>query len=100
MLIGIVGAPNNFQDMIVVNSSKYSKYELSNLQNVQFTYWNNTVIPSWLETGNSNQSQDTVYWLKIAPSFQGVNSLTVYMDFGNMTRDFFNNMNTGEAPGL
>ncbi len=41
-----------FQQMVMVNSSYYSKYENNNLSNVEFTYQNGTVIPSWLESGN------------------------------------------------
>ena len=41
-----------FQQMIIVNSSEYSGYEATNLQNIQFSYSNGTIIPSWLESGN------------------------------------------------
>ena len=32
--------------------SAYSKYEAPNLQDIQFSYSNGTIIPSWLESGN------------------------------------------------
>ncbi len=44
--------PSPFQQVITINSSAYSKYEASNLQDIQFSYSNGTVIPSWLESGN------------------------------------------------
>lgn len=43
-----------YQQMIIVNSSLYAKYEAPNLQNIEFFYANGTIIPSWLESGNSN----------------------------------------------
>ncbi len=44
--------PSPFQQRVAVNSSIYLDYEDSNLQNVQFSYPNGTIIPSWLEGGN------------------------------------------------
>ncbi len=44
--------PSPFQQNLVVNSSGYLPYESNNLTNVQFSYENGTVIPSWLEGGN------------------------------------------------
>ncbi|MGB9730125.1 MAG: hypothetical protein ACPL1B_09720, partial [Thermoprotei archaeon] len=49
-----VSTQSPYQQMIVVNSSLYSRYEASNLQNIEFFYPNGTIIPSWLEMGNSN----------------------------------------------
>ncbi|MGC9146151.1 MAG: WD40/YVTN/BNR-like repeat-containing protein, partial [Nitrososphaeria archaeon] len=43
-----------YQQLVLINSSEYSKYEATNLQNVEFFYANGTVIPSWLQSGNSN----------------------------------------------
>ncbi len=44
--------PSPFQQIVYVNSSAYSAYEASDLQNVQFSYPNGTVIPSWIQSGN------------------------------------------------
>ncbi len=44
--------PSPFQQMVSVNSSEYSTYESAGLNNVQFSYTNGTIIPSWLESGN------------------------------------------------
>ncbi len=41
-----------FQEKLVINSNKYGAYEAPNLANVQFTYLNGTIIPSWLEGGD------------------------------------------------
>ncbi len=48
----LTATPSPFQQMITINSSAYSKYEASNLQDIQFSYLNGTIIPSWLESGN------------------------------------------------
>ncbi len=41
-----------FQQMVKINSSHYSGYENNNLSNIEFTYPNGTIIPSWLESGD------------------------------------------------
>ena len=41
-----------FQQEVTVNSSQYLQYEANNISNIQFSYSNGTVIPSWLESGN------------------------------------------------
>ncbi|MGP8057335.1 MAG: hypothetical protein ACLP9K_07040, partial [Nitrososphaerales archaeon] len=45
--------PSPFQQMITVNSAQFGSYEASSLQNVAFFYSNGTIVPSWLESGNS-----------------------------------------------
>ena len=47
-----VPTPNEYQQLVIVNSSTYSKFEAPNLDNVEFFYANGTVIPSWLESYN------------------------------------------------
>ena len=44
--------PVPFQQEVVVDSSAYSQFENPSLSNVQFSYPNGTIIPSWLEGGN------------------------------------------------
>lgn len=94
-----VATPKPFQQMLQINSSKYSSMEASNLDNVEFIYSNGTVIPSWLESGASNTSSDSVYWLKLnGISANGYSE--VYMVFANPSRNMFNGVITGEAPNL
>ena len=91
-----------FQQMLSFNSSKYSGYENSRLSNIMFTYQNGSVIPSWLESGNSNRSNNTVYWLKIK-SIPSKSGITIYMIFNRTLLQYannFNNKTTGEAPQL
>ena len=94
-----VAIPSPFQVMIQVNSTEYSVYEAADLSNIAFAYSNGTVIPSWLESGNSNSSTDTVYWLKVG-RIPVKSTMTVFMDFYPVTDNVLNNMTTGEAPQL
>ncbi|MDE1859941.1 MAG: hypothetical protein KGH67_05455, partial [Candidatus Micrarchaeota archaeon] len=83
-----------------VNPSTYKSYETANLQNIEFFYANGTIIPSWLESGNSNSSSSAVYWLKIAPGIGPNGNFVVYMGFASTSANLFNKVNTGEAPQL
>ena len=103
--IGITNAESSatasgFQQMLVVNSSNYTGYEAQNLQNIEFSYQNGTTIPSWLESGNSNTSTETIYWLKLDTPIPAHGSQTVWMEFANRTTNLFNNVTTGVAPQL
>ncbi len=89
-----------FQQMVNVNSSLYKAYEAGNLDNIEFFYNNYTIIPSWLESGNSNTAVNTTYWLNISQGIPAHSSITVYMGFANLTTNLFNNLTTGEAPQL
>ncbi len=94
-----VATPNPFQQMIVVNSALYAKYEASDLSNVAFSYNNGTIAPSWLASGNSNISTNTIYWVKL-DSISAGSSTTVYMNFFPTTSNVLNSQTTGEAPEL
>ena len=87
--------PAPFQQMVIVNMNNYNSYASSNLSNIEFTYPNGTIIPSWRENGTSN-SQTVLYWLKLG-SFT---TTTVYMDFFSTASNVLNTVNTGEAPQL
>jgi hypothetical protein len=65
-------------------------------QNVEFFYYNGTVIPSWLE---SYTGSNALWWLKIAAIPAG-SSETVYVGFATASVSLFNTVNTGEAPQL
>jgi hypothetical protein len=87
--------PSPFQQMVTVNMNNYNSYASSNLSNIEFTYPNGTIIPSWGENGTSN-SQVVTYWLKLG-SFT---TTTVDMDFFSTSSNVLNTVNTGEAPQL
>jgi hypothetical protein len=93
--------PNPFQDMLTVNSLAYQSYEAANLDNIEFFYANGTIVPSWLESGNSNTATNTIYWLKVPGAFiPASSSNTLYMGFAANTVSLFNTQSTGEAPQL
>ena len=65
-------------------------------QNVEFFYYNGTVIPSWLESYTSSYA---IWWLKLG-SIPASSSITVYMGIAPSSTNLFNNVNDGEAPQL
>ncbi len=97
-----------FQQMIEVNAQSYASYESGGMQNVEFSYANGTIIPSWFEGSLANESKTTslnestndVYWLKIANGIPAKSSITVYMDFAEVSKNLLNSNITGEAPQL
>ncbi len=91
--------PPDFQEEIIINSSKYKEYEAPALSNIKFEYPNGTIVNSWLESNNSYNSSHTIYWLKIG-SIPPHNETTVYMLFLNKSTNVFNNNTIGEAPEL
>jgi len=93
-------APNPFQQMVVIDSSKYSAYEAPNLQNVIWYYPNGTIIPAWIESGASSSSHATVWWLRLR-GFPAHSSLTIYMGFAAPNASFLSTEGpTGTAPQL
>ena len=89
-----------FQQMITINSSNYSSYLASNLQNVNFQDGNGNIIPSWLESGNSNTSTSTIYWVSLTNGIGASSSVTIYYCIYATTVNCFNTTNTGVAPQL
>ena len=92
--------PIPFQQMITMNSAAYASYEAPNLQNVEFYNSNGAVIPSWLESGNSNTSTNTIYWLKLVNGIPANSSVTVNMGFASPSTNLLSTQTTGEAPQL
>ena len=89
--------PNIYQQRLVINNAQYQAKEAANLQNIIFTYTNGTIIPSWLETGNSNTSTQTEYWLSMA-GMPADSSVTINMLILPQQLNMFNNFRTGESP--
>ncbi|MFI5412392.1 MAG: hypothetical protein ACHQX1_00695 [Candidatus Micrarchaeales archaeon] len=94
---------SNFQQMIVLNTSyyPYSANLVSTLMNVEFTYSNGTIVPSWLESTGSNTVSNAIYWLKLSSGIAANSNVTVYMVIMPITRNLFNkNKEICEAPTL
>ncbi len=92
--------PLPFQQIININPSLYEAYESGNLDNIEFFYANGTIIPSWLESGNSNTSTSTYYWLKLNNGIPASSSITIYMGIAPIGTNIFNGNTIGEAPQL
>ena len=91
--------PSPFQQMVNFTSSDpgFSSIATGNFgQNVEFFYYNGTIIPSWLENYTSNHA---LWWLKIAAIPAG-SSETVYVGFAPASTNLFNTVNDGEAPQI
>ncbi len=91
--------PSPFQQMINFTSSDpgFSSIATGNFgQNVEFFYYNGTIIPSWLENYTSTNG---LWWLKVA-AIPGGSSETVYVGFAQASTNLFNTVNDGEAPQI
>ncbi len=92
---------NPFNERVTVDSERYASLEGANLQNVMWFASNGSVIPSWIESGDSNSNTGTVYWLKISASLGAYSFMDIYMGFGSLSEDFLSNTsNEGVAPQL
>ncbi|MGC8571849.1 MAG: hypothetical protein ACP5LH_01020, partial [Candidatus Micrarchaeia archaeon] len=70
--------PTPFQQMILLPESDFGgcvQYN-NNFADFAFTYTNGTVIPSWIE---SNDSNTLIIWLKIKKGIPASSSITIYM---------------------
>lgn len=96
--------PVNFQQMITVNSSLYTASENSGLQNVEFSTGpgaTGTILQAWIESGASNASSATVYWVNLGANTiaSGGGTRTIYINF--MSTSIMSSAGpTGEAPQL
>ena len=99
-----------YQQELVINSKFFYNYEADNLSNIEFFYANGNLIPSWLESGDSNvtvygnhrDSTATIYWLQLN-GIQALSSVVIYIGFGPPSINFFGSSGfgyTGEAPQL
>jgi len=92
---------NPYQQKLLINESLYSGYITysGSLANFEFSYANNTIIPSWIEQNNSGILS---IWLNLT-SIPANSNLTIYIDFASLTTNLLSNSGTtgiGEAPEL
>ncbi len=89
-----------YQQMVVVNSSRYAAYLNADDSNVEWRYPNGTAIYAWLESNNSNASTRTTWWLKLY-NIPARSNQTVYMDVYGETDYLLSVFGpSGEAPQL
>lgn len=94
-----IPTPQNFVEHIIINSSRYAN-ENPNLSNIFFMMSDITLIPSWLQSGNSNSAFNTSYWLRINQSIPAYSYLPICMDYATPGNNILNNYSIGEAPQL
>ncbi len=95
----LIPAKSGYDQFLVVNSSNYAPYEASGLQNVEFFNLKGAVLPSWLESGNSNTSAATAYWVKFTKPIPAGANATIFMGFAPRDVVLFAKK-VGEAPQL
>ena len=95
--------PTNFQTMVKINWSAYSKYLLPSLSNVRF--YNSTSfilsheLAAWMENNNTLQAHSSNVWINMSGTvIAGKSSVKIYMLFGPSTENF--GKHWGEAPQL
>ena len=83
---------------VVVNSSTFSSYLAANLKNVCFFDSTGAVLTSWLESGESNGSTSTTYWILPSASIAANTTITIYMGMAATTTLMINGTTTGAEP--
>jgi hypothetical protein len=92
--------PGQFEQMLTIDSSRYSSVEAPNLQNVEFFDDHGRILRSWMESGNSDVSSRTMYWIRLPDGIPASTALDVYIGFAEKDRNLLNTTTTGEAPAL
>lgn len=87
---------NPFNLMVAINSSSMSQFEENQLQTVLWFTSDGTIIPSWIESGWSNSSENTVYWLLLPFSIKANGISTIYIGFEKMNASPLNSMEMRE----
>ncbi len=90
--------PAPFQQMIVLNASKYSSSEAANLGNIRF-YQGSSELYSWCESGCSNASTDAVFWVKLPGGIGASSSESITAVFMPVSTNY-DGVYAGEAPQL
>jgi len=96
-----VATSNPYQQLLQLNESIYNGYITYNgtVANFEFSYANNSIIPSWIESNNSGVLP---IWLNLT-SIAANSQLTIYADFASLSTNLLSNSGTtgiGEAPQL
>lgn len=94
-----LSTPAPFQQMITFNASKYAAYERANLGNIRFENSTNSSLYSWCESGCTNSSDNTIFWVKLPNGIGGNKKISIYAVFKNFSTQYDGNY-AGEAPQL
>ncbi|MDP8024140.1 MAG: hypothetical protein RAK20_06730, partial [Conexivisphaerales archaeon] len=96
-----VATPAPFQQEINLSkTSQIAQLVLPNASNVEFSYLNGTLIPSWFEGKDSHG--DFIWWIKLVNGIPANSWITIKMLIGPWNANFYaENPNVvGEAPQL
>lgn len=88
---------NPFEQLVVFDSSSYSSYEASNLQNVEWFTTSGAIIPSYIFSNQSNTATSTYYWLNVPLAISSGGSATVYAGFASTSTDFLSTTGNEQA---
>ena len=92
---------NPFNQMVSVDSNSFSNYESPNLGNVMWFTMTGSIVPSWIESGDSNSATNTVYWLLIPETLGGNSNIVIFMGFASTSTSLFSSSGAeGVAPKL
>ena len=93
-----VATPKPFQQMISFPAAEYSTYEAPDLGNIRF-YLNGTELYSWCESGCTDLSTNTIFWIKLPGGIAANSNAILNMTFGPTTTAY-DGIYAGEAPQL
>lgn len=93
-----VNTANPYNQMVNWPSSQYTSIESSTMSNVEWFYSDGSIIPSWMQNGNSNTATQTTFWLKLN-GIAASSSEVIYIGFASTSTNLLNTV-TGEAPQL
>jgi hypothetical protein len=89
----------NLQVQITINSNTNSSYYASNLANVNWQDGNGNILNSWLESGETNTSTASIYWVNLGSNTIAANgTLTIYQVLYATSVNAMNTSNTGAEP--
>ena len=90
--------PPGFQQQITIDAASFSQYERGDLGNMRF-YYEGSELYSWCESGCSNASADTIFWVKLPSQIPAQSDITLDMVFEQPATGY-DGVYAGEAPQL
>ena len=94
-----LSTPVNFQQKITTNPSGSALYFAADLRNVNWQTASGSILGSWLESGASNLSSSTIYWVNLGVTQIGpLSSLTIYEVIYAPTVNVMDGITTGAYP--
>jgi len=91
----------NLQVMVRINSNANSSYYTSNLNNTNWQDGKGNILKSWLETGETNTSNPSVYWINLGSNTIPANgSITIYQVIYDLRQTALDGTSTGAEPNF